>query len=562
MYSMKKFAIAMLFVIAVIGCTNKKEQVKVVENQINEYSNPILQGFYPDPSICKAGDSYYLVNSTFSYFPGIPIFKSNDLVNWEQIGNVLDRPEQLNLDELNVSQGVFAPAIRFNNGVFYVTGTIVGGKNNFVVSASNPEGPWSNPFWIPEVEGIDPSLFFDDNGKAYIIYNSDAPDKKPLYDGHRTIKMYEFDIENKKVVGELKILVNGGTDIAKKPVWIEGPHIYTRNGFYYLMAAEGGTAEDHSEVVFRSKNVWGPYISYENNPILTQRNLDVNRQNPITSTGHADIIEDVNGNWWGVFLGCRPYEDSYYNTGRETFMAPVKWENEWPVFDLGGDIVKSKYPTPNNVLKQEKSFKNSGEYTFKEEFENSKLGFEWLFLRTPIENWYTISNSNLEMKTRKESVSEKGNPSFIGYRQQHSKGSVSTEINFNTSKSNEKAGIIAFQNNAHFYYMCKSVVNGNPVIQLFQSSENSMKLLIEKPLQSAASIKLKIESKGATYSFLYAEENEDFKTLEQNVDARFLSTKQAGGFVGTIYGMYTTSLGKESNNTASFNWFEIENLDK
>ncbi|WP_158847608.1 glycoside hydrolase family 43 protein [Algibacter sp. L1A34] len=558
---MKKFAIVLVFVIALIGCTNKKEKIKVMENLVNTFSNPILQGFYPDPSICKAGDSYYLVNSTFSYFPGIPVFKSNDLVNWEQIGNVLDRPEQLNLDGLDVSQGVFAPAIRFNKGVFYVTCTIVGGENNFVVSSTNPEGPWSNPFWIPEVEGIDPSLFFDDNGKTYIIYNSDAPNKQPLYNGHRTIKMYEFDVENKKVVGEPKILVNGGTDIAKKTIWIEGPHIYKRNGFYYLMAAEGGTAEDHSEVVFRSKNVWGPYISYENNPILTQRDLDVNRDNPITSTGHADIIEDKNGNWWGVFLGCRPYEDNHYNTGRETFMAPIKWENRWPVFNLGGDIVKSKYLTPNNVLKQEKSFKNSGIYTFKEEFENSKLGFEWLFLRTPREKWYAISDGSLQINTRSESVSSPENPSFIGYRQQHSKGSVSTEMNFNTSKPNEKAGIIAFQNNAYFYYMCKSVVNGKPVIQLFKSAENSMKLLIEKPLQSSTSIKLKIEAKGANYNFLYAEENQEYQILQQDVDARFLSTKQAGGFVGTIYAMYTTSLGMETENTAMFNWFEIENLD-
>lgn len=556
---MKKITILLFFVIAAIGCSNKKEQVILVENQVNEYSNPILQGFYPDPSICKADDAYYLVNSTFAYFPGVPIFKSNDLVNWEQIGNVLDRPEQLDLDGLDVSQGVFAPAIRFNEGIYYLTCTIVAGKNNFFVTATNPEGPWSNPIWLPEVEGIDPSLFFDDNGKVYIIYNSDAPDKKPLYDGHRTIKMYEVDVEKGKVIGEPIILVNGGSDFSKKPIWIEGPHIYKKNNFYYLLAAEGGTAEDHSEVVFRSENVNGPYVSYKNNPILTQRHLNEDRPNPITSVGHADIIEDSSGNWWGVFLGCRPYEENHFNTGRETFMAPVKWVNDWPVFDLGGDIVKSNYLTPNNVVKQEKSFKNSGNYTFKEEFDTAELGFEWLFLRTPREKWYNISDGSLQIQTRSESVSNFENPSFIGYRQQHSKGSVSAQMDFKTSKDNEKAGLVAFQNNAHFYYMCKSVVKGKPVIQLFQSSENSMKLLVEKPLQSTGSIKLKIEANGAVYNFLYAEENEEFKMLQQNVDARFLSTKQAGGFVGTIYAMYTTSLGKNSNNKASFMWFKIDN---
>lgn len=557
-----KVSVLVVLGILILACNKQKKALKLSQVGVHEYSNPILQGFYPDPSICKAGKAYYMVNSTFAYFPGIPIFRSNDLVNWEQIGNVLDRPEQLDLDGLDVSRGVFAPAIRFNKGIYYLTCTIVAGKNNFFVTATNPEGPWSNPMWLPEVEGIDPSLFFDDNGKVYIIYNSDAPDKKPLYEGHRTIKMYEIDVEKGKVIGEPIILVNGGSDFSKKPIWIEGPHIYKKNNFYYLLAAEGGTAEDHSEVVFRSKNVKGPYVSYKNNPILTQKHLDENRPNPITSVGHADIIEDTNGNWWGVFLGCRPYEDNHYNTGRETFMAPVKWENDWPVFDLGGDIVKPNYPTPNNVVKQEKSFKHSGNYTFKEEFDNEKLSFEWLFLRTPREKWYSISDGSLQINTRSESVSNLENPSFIGYRQQHSKGSVSSEMNFKTSKSNEKAGIIAFQNNAYFYYMCKSVVKGKPVIQLFQSSENSMKLLIEKPLQSVASIKLIIEAKGVAYNFLYAEEGAEWKTLKSDVDARFLSTKEAGGFVGTIYAMYTTSLGMETENTARFNWFEIENLDK
>ncbi|SDW70405.1 alpha-N-arabinofuranosidase [Lutibacter oricola] len=545
-----------VFVFITSGCGKNKP----VEPKINEYSNPILQGFYPDPSICKAHDSYYLVNSTFAYFPGIPIFKSNDLVNWEQIGNVLDRPEQLDLDGLDVSRGVFAPAIRYNNGIYYVTCTIVAGKNNFFVTATNPEGPWSNPIWLPEVEGIDPSLFFDDNGKVYIIYNSDAPDKKPLYEGHRTIKMYEIDVVKGSVVGEPIILVNGGSDFSKKPIWIEGPHIYKKNSFYYLLAAEGGTAEDHSEVVFRSENVKGPYISYKNNPILSQRHLKEDRPNPITSVGHADIIEDANGDWWGVFLGCRPYEDNHYNTGRETFMAPVKWENNWPVFDLGGDVVKQSYPTPNNIVKQKESFKHSGNYTFKEEFDNAELDFEWLFLRTPREKWYNISNGSLQINTRSESVSNLVNPSFIGYRQQHSQGSVSTEMDFNTSKENEKAGLIAFQNNEYFYYMCKSVSKGKPVIQLFQSTKDSMKLLVEKPLKSSASVKLKIEAKGSAYSFLYAEEQNQWKTLKDNVNARFLSTKTAGGFVGTIYAMYTTSLGEESKNVAQYNWFQIENI--
>jgi xylan 1,4-beta-xylosidase len=241
-------SILFVLLISTISCTLTAQERK-------EFSNPILAGFYPDPSICRVGSDYYLVNSTFSFFPGIPVFHSRDLTSWELVGYVMDRIEQMNLDSLGVSRGIFAPAIRYNKGMFYVTCTLVDRGGNFIVTSKTPEGPWSNPVWLPEINEIDPSVFFDENGKAYIIYNSIPPDDKPLYDGHRTLRMYEFDIENLKVVGEERILINGGVDITKKPVWIEGPHIFQKDGYYYLIAAEGGTAEQHSEVVFRCKNV-------------------------------------------------------------------------------------------------------------------------------------------------------------------------------------------------------------------------------------------------------------------------------------------------------------------
>ncbi|NLA21707.1 MAG: glycoside hydrolase family 43 protein, partial [Candidatus Marinimicrobia bacterium] len=232
------------------------------------YYNPILAGFYPDPSICRVGDDYYLVNSTFAYFPGIPVFHSRDLVNWKLIGHVMDRAEQMNLEGLGVSEGIFAPAIRFHDGLFYITCTLVGAGGNYVVTAQNPAGPWSNPVWLPQIDGIDPSLFFDQDGKAYIVYNSVAPNNRPLYEGHRTIRMYQFDYEKLKVISPEIILVNGGTDISKKPIWIEGPHIFRKDNFYYLICAEGGTSWEHSEVVFRSEQVTGPYVPYAKNPIL------------------------------------------------------------------------------------------------------------------------------------------------------------------------------------------------------------------------------------------------------------------------------------------------------
>ncbi|MFW5972637.1 MAG: glycoside hydrolase family 43 protein, partial [Bacteroidota bacterium] len=305
---------------------------------LNEYQNPILAGFYPDPNITRAGDNYFLVNSTFTYYPGIPVFESSDLVNWRQLGNVIDRPSQLDFDDLGISRGVFAPAIEYNDETFYVVNTCVDCGGNFVVTATDPAGPWSEPTWLPEVGGIDPSLYFDDDGRAWIL-NNDAPIGEPLYEGHRAIWIQEFDPETLQSFGERTLLVDGGVDITTEPVWIEGPHITKVDGWYYLTAAEGGTSVNHSQVVLRSREVTGPYEPWEHNPILTQRDLDPARPHPITSAGHADMVRTQNDEWWATFLAVRPYEDNYYNTGRETFMLPVEWVDGWPVILPPGETI-------------------------------------------------------------------------------------------------------------------------------------------------------------------------------------------------------------------------------
>ena len=540
------------------------------------FFNPILAGFYPDPSICKADNDYYLVNSTFSYFPGIPVFHSNDLGHWTQIGNAMNRPDQLNLDGLGVSRGIFAPAIRYNEGIFYITCTLVGGGNNFVITAKNPAGPWSNPVWIPQIDGIDPSLFFDDNGKAYIIYNSIPPDNKSLYSGHRTLRMYEFDKENLKVKGEEHILVNGGTDINRKPVWIEGPHIFKKGGTYFLIAAEGGTDYEHSEVVFRSQKIEGPYIPYEGNPILTQRNLNPDRPFPITSTGHADLTVAENGEWWAVFLGCRPYrpyDKNYYNTGRETFLAPVSWETGWPVINPGYDEVQYTYPVPVKNAGDFTGIPLSGNFLLMENFDEDSLDLYWVFLRTVREKWFDLSSRKgyLTIDLRPETCSGTGNPSFIGRRQQHAYGYVSTSLDFSADNSNEKAGLLVFQNESYFYFLCKSMEDNDPVIQLYKSlnkadsSGPDMELMTSQKVGSEFSgneLQLKIEAHGNTYSFLYAFKPDEWILLEDNIDAGFLSTRTAGGFVGCIYAMYATSSGRQSKNEAAFNWFLYRGEDK
>lgn len=531
-----------------------------IHAQTSFITNPILSGFYPDPSVIKVDRDYYLVNSTFAYFPGLPVFHSNDLKTWKQIGNVIDRPAQMNFMGHRMTRGLFAPSISYNNGIYYVVCTLIDRGGNFVVTATNPAGPWSDPTFLPEVRGIDPSLYFDDE-KAYIIYNSDPPENKSLYSGHRTIRIYEFDAAKLKVVGEEKILVNGGVDITKKPVWIEAPHILKRNEWYYLYAAEGGTSVNHSEVVLRSQNVWGPYIPYEQNPILTQRDLPADRKNPITSAGHAQFVEGPDGKTYAVFLAVRPYRDNFYNTGRETFIAPVEWKDGWPVVDPQHKELQYKYPV-SYATKENDGRPQNGNFKYTITFEKS-LDPALLFLRTVDSSSYTLSKNNgLTMRLKPETCMETGNPSFIGKRQQHIYCTTETELDFKASSDNEKAGLVIFQDERHFYYLCRSVADGKGVVQLFKGKGNTdgMEMIsqIEIP---AGNLFLRIDAEGELYSFKYATKRGKWLTLKDKVDGTFLSTQTAGGFIGCVFGMYATSSGKSSDNKASFKYLAYEGND-
>lgn len=530
------------------------------------FNNPILAGFYPDPSICRVGNDYYITNSTFAYFPGLPIFHSKDLVNWKQIGNAMDREEQLDQTNAGVSRGLFAPTIRYHKGIFYILCTLIDKKGNFIITAKDPKGPWSNPVWLPEVKGIDPSIDFVE-GKAYVVYNSDAPDNKPQYNGHRTIRMYEFDINTMKVVGQEKLLVNGGTDLSKKPVWIEAPHIFKKDDWYYLICAEGGTGYNHSEVVFRSRAVDGPYVSYQNNPILTQRHLDRQRKNPVTTTGHADFVETPDGKWYAVFLACRPYEDDFYNTGRETFLLPVEWRDGWPHILEGNAEVPYTLPVPLPAITKKVSNPFGGNVSFRDDFNGKKFDARYLFLRNPETTAYNLTAKSgfFQLSLRPQTASERKSPSFLGYRQSNSKGYAATSIDFIPASEKEKAGLMIFQSENNYYFLCKSQDKGNPVVQLFQSPAKGNKdilLLASDSLTSGKAVYLKIEAKGATYAFYFAEKKDQWKLLKDGVDASFLSTKVAGGFVGSLFALYGTSAGEPTSSIASYDWFEYKGKDE
>ena len=515
----------------------------------SEYVNPILAGYYPDPSICRKGKDFYLVNSSFSYYPGVPISHSTDLVNWTQIGYVLNRPAQLNLDGQAVSAGIFAPTISYHDGLFYMITTNTGGIGNFYVTAENPAGPWSDPVVLKKINGIDPSFFFDDDGRAYIVHNGVPPDNKPLYDGHRAIWLWEIDLKTKEVKDGGRILVNGGVDISKKPSWIEGPHLFKHEGYYYICAAEGGTSVNHSQVVFRAKSLSEPFVPYEENPILTQRGLDPKRANPITCTGHADMVDAGNGEWWSVFLGVRPYEGDLYNIGRETFMLPVTWKDGWPIILEKGKEVPHVAKRPNLPKASKAKVPTTGAFTWTDDFKAKELGMAWNFLRNPRENWYSLTakSGSLLMQPRAVTLSsvrgQMGNPSFIARRQQHLDFSAETKLVINPETLSSEAGLAALQNDSNYFFLATRgrKWQGKRGFSWNSARGRSGEVLATVAVpEGAKSVELKITGAGKDYAFYYRANGKGaWVPVKEKVDGSILSTNQGGGFVGTMLGMYT-----------------------
>jgi len=499
------------------------------------YRNPVLAGFHPDPSITRAGDRFYLVTSSFAFFPGIPVFESLDLVHWRQIGNVIDRPSQLDFDGLGMSRGVFAPSIDYNDGRFYVVNTAVDSGGNFIVTATNPAGPWSDPVWLPAIGGIDPSLFFDDDGRAYIL-NNDAPANAPRYDGHRAIWMQAFDIRKMQPSGPRKVLIDAGVDPSTNPIWIEGPHIYKRDGWYYLSCAEGGTGPQHSQVILRSREVWGPYVPYGKNPILTQRDLPADRANPITNAGHADLVEGLDGRWWATFLASRNYGEVHYNTGRETFLLPVEWKDGWPVILEPGRSIPYVAPGPGFMSRAATQASSTGNFTWRDEFDTPTLDRAWMYVRVPEKSWADLSGhaGRLAIRPLPETLDTLRNPAFLARRQQHTTFEASIALHV-PEEAGTEAGIAVFQNETHWYFL--GVRRKGKGIELFleKSSSEGRHLVGTTALQALDALTLKIAGDEGDYSFGF-DAGMGWQWLKQGEDGTVLSTDVAGGFVGTVIG--------------------------
>lgn len=500
---------------------------------VQGYRNPVIPGFHPDPSVCRVGDDFYLVNSSFQYFPGVPLFHSKDLVNWTQIGHCLTRPSQLPLHDANGWGGIYAPTIRHHNGRFYMITTNVSDKGNFVVHTTDPHGEWSEPIWIAQ-GGIDPSLFFEDD-KCYLVSNPDGG-----------IWLCEID----PMTGEQRS--------ASKCIWRgtggrypEGPHIYRKDGWYYLLISEGGTEYGHKVTIARSRSIDGPYDSNPANPILTHINQNA-ESNPIQGTGHADLVQAPDGTWWMVCLAFRPQSGNHHLLGRETYLAPVRWdENAWPVVNGNGTIsTQMNVPTlPLQAVPQQATRTN---------FNAQPLGHEWVHLRNPHMDNYSSGKYGLRLKATPITLSEsKGSPTFIARRQEHIDFTATTSLTLRQASAGDEAGISVYMSEAsHYDLFVKQQPDGKQSVTLrFRLGELTH---IEKEIPlNRDKIALRVKGSKEIYSFEYAEDGKTFREIGR-MNTRYISTETAGGFTGIMLGLYASSASQTSTAYADFTYFDYE----
>ncbi|HEX7338303.1 MAG TPA: glycoside hydrolase family 43 protein [Rhodanobacteraceae bacterium] len=505
------------------------------------YRNPILAGFHPDPSVVRVGDRFYLVNSTFAWFPGIPVYESRDLVHWRQIGHAIQRASQIDYAGLGVSRGIFAPDISFHDGKFYVVTTAMDAGGLFLVTADNPAGPWSQPTWFGKIKNvIDPSLFFDDNGKAYIVYNG-PPKGRPAYKGERAIWMQAFDVAHDRLVGPRKMVLDGGVPVPgyPHPVWVEGPHLYKHHGWYYLMCAEGGTSLQHSEVVLRSRSPWGPFKAYAHNPILTQRNLPADRPHPVINAGHADLVSGPDGSWWAVFLASRAYGKTHFNTGRETFLLPVHWHAGWPTILAPGKVVPMQAPAPAFMHSQASQAPLTGNIVWRDDFNAPTIGPGWMTLRAPASRWYDLTSrpGSLTIHPLPYRLDGGHSPSLLARRQQNLRFSASTALTIPVH-AGVVAGMVAFQNENHWYFLGVRNVHGRAEVFLQKRDGKTTTTVAKALIDASGPLELKMRGELGDYSFAYRPHGAAWHRLGRDEDGTILSTDVAGGFVGTMIGLY------------------------
>ncbi|KAH7117425.1 putative xylosidase/arabinosidase [Dactylonectria macrodidyma] len=419
--------------------------------------NPIIPGFAPDPSLVQVDGTYFLVNSSFHMFPGLPIYASKDLVSWTQIGNAINRRSQLSLQQsftklygpedtderMAAEGGLFAPTIRYHKGTFYIVCTNVmnhpdlppaeSDLHNFILSTRDIwANEWSDPVFY-DFQSIDPSLFWDDDGKVYVIGAAGfGPETK--------IRQFQIDLETGKKLSEERLLWEGITK-----VYPEGPHMYKKDGWYYLLIAEGGCFADHHTNMARSMNIWGPYEANPANPVLAK--TDPNDY--IQYTGHGDLFQDASGQWYFVCLGVRKTKEGRFILGRESVLTTARWPaGEYPSID----VLKLDVPIHGGV--QERP-----EWPFKDNHTSFTPRLDLLHIRDPIEDHYEYHGRKIILTANKTKLDQAGEPvTFVGKRQRLLEGKASVVLDppLNGQCGALEAGIAYYKDELRF---CRIFLN-------------------------------------------------------------------------------------------------------
>jgi xylan 1,4-beta-xylosidase len=496
-----------------------------------KYRNPVLPGCYPDPSVCRVGRDFYLVTSSFEYFPGVPIFHSRDLVHWRQLGHCLDRPSQLALTGANSSCGIYAPTLRHHDGVFYMTTTNVSSGGNFIVTARAPEGPWSEPIPVAQ-PGIDPSLFFDEDGT--VLYSTSSGGALQS----------RIDVESGKLLSEPTVVWSGTGG-----QYPEAPHLYRRNGWYYLLMAEGGTEFGHMVTMARSKSPWGPFEPCARNPLLSHRS----QKTPIQAIGHADLIETSDGAWFAVVLGVRP--NGYppcHHLGRETFLAPMEWADDgFPAIGEQGRVALEMETTlPLEPI---------SDPVPRDDFIASKLALHWNYLRNPNPALYSIGErqGHLRLRGSAEGLDDVASPAWLGRRQCHFALRVAACMEFQPKTEREEAGLVVRMNERHHYEIFVTRRDGRPSVVLRRRIGSLQAEVACRALSrtEASRLVLAIDADDAKYVFSCGPSEDEMQPLGEG-ETRYLSTEVASGFTGVYLAMYTSGNGAPCQGPADFDWFD------
>ncbi len=493
-----------------------------------KYHNPIIRGFYPDPSVCEANGRYYMVCSSFHFYPGVPLFESEDLVNWKQIGHCLTRRSQVMLDRIGSSGGVFAPCIRYYKGRFYMVTTNTSTEQNFYIWTDDIYGEWSDPV-IVEQDGIDPSLYFEDDRCYFMSNGTDA-------EGVGGIVQCEIEIASGKKLSDSRTIWKGTGGR-----YLEGPHLYRFGEYYYLLAAEGGTEFGHMVTYARGKHIFGPFESYKNNPVLTNRNLGGYL---IQGVGHGDIVKAQDGSYWLIHLGFRQISkwSPFHHLGREVYISPVRFDKEgW--FEAGTHGTTTEIVELFHVKSRQKRRNN-------ESFSNTVQSLDWCYLRHPVMENYTMTKDELLLTGTSISLNDIDTPTFIGLRQKDFCLYLTCSIEIDGGE----AGISFFMDENHHYdFAIRNEDDGFHAIT--RLCIGNLKTITEDHyLGKAPEMKAVIDSDSQQYRFFI--QSEDKKIPMGTGLTRYLSSEVATGFTGVIIGLY--AVGAQSGNHAKFHDFQCE----